>query len=245
MKKRIVILILTILALAGCKANANIAIDYNGKVKEEIKISFDNSEAVNFKNPTLYAKSYINYYKSSLDLKKYSYIINENKSDTDIIFSKSSDNVCDGIKYGLFQQNLYNSFECVEDDYYYVVKSVGEQLISKPLSQKKFNIENVALNITSPVVLEENNADKTDGNTYTWYFDENTSSDKSIYIKISKDALNQKKSETIAKAESKKKKDRIIEIAKTILVIAVVFGGIMFIILKFYAKYKNNKIEYQ
>ena len=65
--------------------------------------------------------------------------------------------------------HLYKTIKCSEDEEYFIIDSVGEQSISKPLSMKTFNAENVVINVKLPVLAEENNADIVCCNYYTYY----------------------------------------------------------------------------
>lgn len=239
MKKKIIILII-LLTLTGCTVNANVNIDYNGNLNEEIIINFKNKDAVNYNTPTEYATSFINYYDNAIRYKNYSYTISENKKDTNVIFSKKSNNICNAIKYSLFSQYLYNKIECIEDREYYTVRSIGDNLISKPLNEKKFDITEIDLNITVPGSLTENNADSVSKNTYTWFFNQNTMSSKSIYFKVSKNIMKQEKQ----KEESKIHNKKTINIWLKMFMVFISIFLLLLIGIILYKKYKNNRLEY-
>lgn len=243
MKKKILILLMLII-LSGCTVKENININADGSVSEKTNISFDNEMAVNYDTPTKYAEDFLKYYNNAIELKNYSYDVSENKSNTDVVFNRKTAKLCDGIKYGLFVDNLYSDIECSEDDYYYIIKSNSQQLLSKPMSEKKFDVERVELNIKVPIPLEENNADNVSNNTYTWFFDENTDSNKSVYLKINKTLLeNKNKVEKEQKTKEETIKKNVSNI-KIIGVIVVIFALLILIVCTLYKKYKNNKLEY-
>lgn len=243
MKKKILILLMLII-LSGCTVKENININADGSVSEKTNISFDNEMAVNYDTPTKYAEDFLKYYNNAIELKNYSYDVSENKSNTDVVFNRKTAKLCDGIKYGLFVDNLYSDIECSEDDYYYIIKSNSQQLLSKPMSEKKFDVERVELNIKVPIPLEENNADNVSNNTYTWFFDENTDSNKSVYLKINKSSLeNKNKVEKEQKTKEETIKKNVSNI-KIIGVIVVIFALLILIVYTLYKKYKNNKLEY-
>ncbi len=243
MKKKILILLMLII-LSGCTVKENININADGSVSEKTNISFDNEMAVNYDTPTKYAEDFLKYYNNAIELKNYSYDVSENKSNTDVVFNRKTAKLCDGIKYGLFVDNLYSDIECSEDDYYYIIKSNSQQLLSKPMSEKKFDVERVELNIKVPIPLEENNADNVSNNTYTWFFDENTDPNKSVYLKINKSSLeNKNKVEKEQKTKEETIKKNVSNI-KIIGVIVVIFALLILIVCTLYKKYKNNKLEY-
>ena len=91
-----------------------------------------------------------------------------------------------------------------------------------------------------PIQASEHNADSVDKNVYTWHFDKETTSDKSIYIKINKNQLK----ENEVKQE---KKNKILNGAKIIgiimlIIVLLIVGYLIFRI--FYKKYKENKLDY-
>ena len=239
MKKKI-LFILVLVILSGCSVNANININYDYTVDEKINIAFSNLAAVNYDSPKEYAKSYLDYYNPTINLKKYSYEVKEGNENSNVIFSKSTDSICDSINYSLFSQYLYDDIKCLEDEYYIEIKSSGEQLISQVQSKKVFNVEELVLNVELPVEAEENNADIVSENVYTWKYDQDTSVKKDIYLKINKSNLKSNK-ETIEKQkETKEMTEKIFLVLSIFTIIAI----LLIIILSFYKKYKNNKLEY-
>ena len=243
MKKKILILLMLII-LSGCTVKENININADGSVSEKTNISFDNEMAVNYDTPTKYAEDFLKYYNNAIELKNYSYDVSENKSNTDVVFNRKTAKLCDGIKYGLFVDNLYSDIECSEDDYYYIIKSNSQQLLSKPMSEKKFDVERVELNIKVPIPLEENNADNVSNNTYTWFFDENTDSNKSVYLKINKTLLENKNKEQKKNETKEKENKKTFSLVKVILTVLIVFLILGIISYSLYKKYKNNKLDY-
>lgn len=238
MKK--IFLLVVLIILSGCSVTADININYDSTVDENIKIAFSNSLAVNYDSPEAYAKSYLDYYNSAINYREYEYTISENSNESYVNFHKSSENICDNIRYSLFSQYLYETIECQEDDYYVVIKSSGEQLVSQPQNKKVFNVEDVTLNIKLPISAEENNADYVKDYTYIWNYDEETSAQKNIYLKINKTALEQNKLD-ILENEKQNKTNHIIQIVIGILLFMIIAISMGFVL---YKKYKNNQIEY-
>ena len=240
MKHKKIILILVIILLTGCKVNSNIEIDYNYNVKEKIDIIFSNSLAVNNSSPKRYAEDFLEYYKPVIDFKKYNFEITEEKDESYVTFSKDSKNICDNLNYNMFLPYLYKSIDCFEDDSYIILKSKGEQLISKPLSEKKFNVEEVSINIKFPIPLEENNADKVKDNTYTWNYDLNTDASKEIYLKLDKNKIIEKQQEVV----KKEKTSNVLNKVGIVSLIVVIIIIISFISYTLYKKYKSNQLDY-
>lgn len=240
MKNKILCLLVLIIFLTGCSVNADITIADDMKISENVSIAFDNSLAENYHSPGQYASDFLDYYNSAISLKNYNYKIEEGSVKTSVNFDKKSKNICDNINYSLFSQYLYKNINCIEEDGYFIVKSEGNQLISIPQSKKKFNVENVVLNVKLPISAIENNADDINGNIYTWNFDENTNSDKSIYLKISKKSLEENK----VTYEKKEQTSKTIKNVVSILVVLVILIIICIGANTLYKKYKENKLEY-
>lgn len=238
--KNKLIILLTILILTGCTAKADITINENYSVDEKVNISFDNSKTINFKSPTKYAESYLEYYNSAISYKDYEYDINEGSDFSSVDFTKSTDGICTSINNNLFSQYVYKYIKCVEDDNHILISSEGEQLISLPISQKKFDIESLVLNIKIPVIAEENNADNVNEKTYTWNFNSSSPSDKSVYLKLNKKELEEAEKNYL---KQEKIKDNL-KIGSTILIVVVILITLVCIAIKFYKKYKSNKIDY-
>ena len=112
------------------------------------------------------------------------------------------------------------------------------------MSEKKFDVERVELNIKVPIPLEENNADNVSNNTYTWFFDENTDSNKSVYLKINKTLLENKNKEQKKNETKEKENKKTFSLVKVILTVLIVFLILGIISYSLYKKYKNNKLEY-
>lgn len=238
MKK--IILLLTILILSGCTATADIKINYDYSVSENIAITFDNALASNYDSPSKYAQSYLEYYSSAINLKNYNYEIKENNETSNVTFSKKTLGICDSIKYSLFSQYLYENIKCEETKEYIIIQSEGEQLISQPLKNKKFNVEKVLLTVKLPVSAEENNADIVEDRVYKWSYDESSSVNKNIYLRIRKDVLQSNKD----LIEKQAKQEETVKKAMIVSIVLVAVGALLVISFTLYKKYKNNKLEY-
>lgn len=237
MKNKILYLLVLMIFLTGCSVTADITINDNMTITENVSIAFDNSLADNYHSPGQYASDYLDYYNSAISLKNYKYKIEESSVKSYVNFNKTSKNICDNINYSLFSQYLYKKINCISEDGYFIVKSEGEQLVSTPSSKKKFNVETVKLTMNLPVAALDNNADEVNGNSYIWYFNENSISDKSLYLKISKNALEENKS-------IKKQKEQRLDIIKKSIIILITLVGIASVLVISYKKYKENQIEY-
>lgn len=239
MKKIFLLFILII--LSGCQVTADIKINNDATVNEDINVTFDNSSAMNYASPEEYAYDFLDYYNSAINSKKYNYKFQGGNKESKVTFYKKNNNICDFIKYNLFSQFLYKNVECIEDEYYFIIKSEGNQFVSKPQNEKLFNLEYLTLNITLPVEAEEHNSDLKKNFTYTWNYNQETDYKKSIYLKVSKEELenNKKRVETSKISQQNKKMSSFKLVLVTLILILI--GSI---VLLLYKKYKNNKLEY-
>jgi len=238
--KKYLILIISILILTGCSATVNINVDDYYDTTEETIISFNNSQAVNYDGVEDYVNTYLDFYKSAIELRNYKYSLNEGKNNSSVIFTKEKEDICAYVNNNMFSVYLYNVLRCTEDNDYYVIRSEGVNSVSQPLNKKKFNIENLTINVTLPIRAYENNADFIDNNMYTWKYDLNTNENKSIYLKISKKELSENKH----RVETKDKIFNGAKITLILIVILLIVVGSTFVGIKLYRRYKQNKLEY-
>ena len=87
-------------------------------------------------------------------------------------------------------------------------------------------LDEVRVNIKTDYLVEENNADTIDGNTYTWVF--NKDSKKSINMVIDT-------TETLKEIDSRKSNN-------TMIIVSIVFVIVVILLLLFVKNKKNNKI---
>lgn len=238
--KKYLILVICALILTGCSTTVNVNVDDYYDTTEETIITFNNSQAVNYKSVKDYVDKYLNFYKSAIELRKYTYTFNEGETKSTVTFNKEKEDICTYVNNNMFSVYLYNVLKCTDNGEYYIIQSEGVNSLSLPSNKKKFNIEELTINVKLPIRADENNADFIDENMYTWKYDLNTQENKSIYLKISKKELSENKH----KVETK---DKLINGAKITVIILIILGilfGIAFIATKLYKKHEENKLEY-
>lgn len=238
---KMLIICFILLILSGCTAEANITMDYKGKVKEEVKLLIPSSRISNKEDRIdSYVQTAINNSSKLIKAGNYKYkIINDVKTNSGALLYKDHDNICDFVKNTIFSQYLYKRIDCIENDYYYEIKSVTNHISYCEECNDWPSIEKVDLKIELPISAAESNADDIKENTYIWKYDKLTSNDKSIYLKISKDSL--KKNE--AKVELEKQNAKKLKKILRIITIFSILLGLIFIFLKIYKKY-YKKSEY-
>lgn len=236
--KRILVLLI-IVALTGCSANASIIVDERGKVKEEVDVLIP-SELISNKKDRInsYINTAISSFRPVLERRGYSTSIINNPSDNSGAHVYNTfDNICEYAENTIFSQYLYKNIECTEEDEYYELKSTTEHIKYCSDCNDWPAIENVNLKITLPIKAEESNADEINGNTYIWKYDKYTDDSKTFYLKINKEKL--RKNEVKLKKQNKFK-----NIGLRIVISVVIIIFVLIIFSKLYKKYKNNNLEY-
>ena len=219
MKK--IILTILLLIICGCSANYNLVIDGN-YISEDVLITIPKSviskEDLEKQAPAKKSvyRDYISYYdrKTSDDASNYylSYSFNHaiNKYiDSSILRAcYSSRNV--SVTDNTIEIETSGNFNCIYRD-------------------DGVKIDEVLVNIKTELKVVSNNADKVDGNTYTWVFNKQNYKKKGISIKLDK-----------SKKTVKKKSNLLLSIVIIVLSIgALSAGGFLFLRDK---NIKNNNI---
>lgn len=232
MKKKIFILTLIILMMCGCSVDVNIDIS-NNKIKESNDITVLENALYTKEILRTSFRDYIPIYASDLIVdtvpdKPFSDVLYYNKNTTDLgngyIFNYSYD----------FDIDRYGDARTIKEgfrDYSYTYRN---DIISLSTDNKGLiyfdeykELDEVVINIKTNYLVLENNADRVNGNTYTWIF--NIDSKKSINIVI----------------DTSESGDKVLGIINVNTIITVgIIGGIVLIILclLLLKNKKNNKI---
>jgi hypothetical protein len=240
--KYFTILLISLLILSGCSANAHITMSHDGKVTEKINIS-DNNKSIVYGDKSIEnsIELFLEKYDTALNLGNYKSEIYTGKTNSGASIYRDYDDICKLVRGTIFSQYIYNNIECNENKYFYEIKSVGEVVKNTDRYDSWLAPENINLKITLPITAEEQNADKIDGNTYTWNYNSNTNRDKSLYLKISKASLENYNNGYLEKQQQKNNVKKIISIVLIILIIIIIaFTGIIL-----YKKYKKNNFDYE
>ena len=238
--KGLLLILFSLLIFTGCTATANINVNYDGKITETIDVVSSNSKIqYGDKSVEESIELFLKKYDTALKVGKYNTVINTGKDNSGVTISRSYDNICSFVNGTIFSQYVYQRFECVENDDYYEIKSVGSFIKRSDRYDTWLAPEDINIKISLPVAAEENNADNVTDNTYTWEYDENIT-DKDFYLKISKTALKKSEDEYNKNIERKKL------VNLTLIIFGMVVGLIILgvIIFTLYKKYKKNKLDY-
>ena len=190
MNKKIKLLVLFIVSIisTGCTANYNISVSKD-IVKEELIV---NNSGLSNETKEIYTTNAL-----PVDINKPSFLDydievkpNQVKKESginyyditskgDSIFSKSTLKFSD-YKNSRIANSFFNNLHV--NNYADMFSIYGYNGITAFASYP--NLDSVNINITTSMEVVDNNADKVDGNTYTWIFKKNNDINKTLYIEF-------------------------------------------------------------
>lgn len=232
MKKKILTLILLIFMVGGCSVEVNLDISDN-KIKESNDITVLENAIYTKEILRTSFRDYIPIYASDLIVDT---VPDQPFSDV-LYYNKNTTDLGNGYRFNYsydFDIDKYGDARTIKDGFRDYSYSYRNDIISLSTDNEGliyFNdfplLEEVTVNIKTDYLVEENNADSVNGNTYTWVF--NKDSKKSIDIVI----------------DTSKSGDRVLGIVNvsTVITIGVVIGIVLIIlVLLLIRNRKNNKI---
>lgn len=232
MKKKILTLILLIFMVSGCSVEVNLDISDN-KIKESNDITVLENAIYTKEILRTSFRDYIPIYASDLIVDT---VPDQPFSDV-LYYNKNTTDLGNGYRFNYsydFDIDKYGDARTIKDGFRDYSYSYRNDIISLSTDNEGliyFNdfplLEEVTVNIKTDYLVEENNADSVNGNTYTWVF--NKDSKKSIDIVI----------------DTSKSGDRVLGIVNvsTVITICVVIGIVLIIlVLLLIRNRKNNKI---
>ena len=232
MKKKILTLILLIFMVSGCSVEVNLDISDN-KIKESNDITVLENAIYTKEILRTSFRDYIPIYASDLIVDT---VPDQPFSDV-LYYNKNTTDLGNGYRFNYsydFDIDKYGDARTIKDGFRDYSYSYRNDIISLSTDNEGliyFNdyplLEEVTVNIKTDYLVEENNADSVNGNTYTWVF--NKDSKKSIDIVI----------------DTSKSGDRVLGIVNvsTVITIGVVIGIVLVIlVILLIRNKKNNKI---
>ena len=231
MKKKILTLILLIFMVSGCSVEVNLDISDN-KIKESNDITVLENAIYTKEILRTSFRDYIPIYASDLIVDT---VPDQPFSDV-LYYNKNTTDLGNGYRFNYsydFDIDKYGDARTIKDGFRDYSYSYRNDIISLSTDNEGliyFNdyplLEEVTVNIKTDYLVEENNADSVNGNTYTWVF--NKDSKKSIDIVI----------------DTSKSGDRVLGIVNvsTVITIGVVIGIVLVILVLLLIKNKKNNI---
>lgn len=240
-KSRFIIIILAMLFLSGCTVRSNVEVNYDGTVKENVKVLENNAifKSNKYSQKQLIESS-INNYKTALDYRKYTYEAEQGEKLSGLNATKTHDNICSYFQDTIFNQYVYKHVKCMEDDYYYTIQNDTNYIPYCSNCSDWPSLDDVVLSIKLPVLATENNADEVNDSTYIWKYNKYSPENKTFHLKISKSALK----EYEEKYNKEQRMKSIIRYSIIIVSIIVVFIILYLIGKKLYKKNQENKLDY-
>ena len=232
MKKKILTLILLIFMVSGCSVEVNLDISDN-KIKESNDITVLENAIYTKEILRTSFRDYIPIYASDLIVDT---VPDQPFSDV-LYYNKNTTDLGNGYRFNYsydFDIDKYGDARTIKDGFRDYSYSYRNDIISLSTDNEGLIyfdeyplLEEVTVNIKTDYLVEENNADSVNGNTYTWVF--NKDSKKSIDIVI----------------DTSKSGDRVLGIVNvsTVITIGVVIGIVLVIlVILLIRNKKNNKI---
>ena len=232
MKKKILVLILLIFMISGCSVEVNVSIS-DMKIKESNDITvFENAIYTKEILRTSF-RDYIPIYAEDLIVDT----IPDQPFSGTLYYNKNTTDLENGYRFNYsydFDIDKYGDARTIKEgfrDYSYTYRNDIISLSTDDEGLIYFDeyplLEEVTINIKTDYLVEENNADKVNDNTYTWVFSKD--SRKSIKLVV----------------DTSKSGDRVLGIlnVSTVFTIGIVIGIVLVIlILLVIRNRKNNKI---
>ncbi len=232
MKKKILILILLIFMISGCSVEVNVDISDN-KIKESNDITIYQNAIYTKDILRTSFRNYIPIYASDLIVDT---VPDQPFSDV-LYYNKNTTDLGNGYRFNYsydFDIDKYGSARTIKEGFRDYSYSYRNDIISLSTDNEGLIyfdeyplLEEVTINIKTDYLVEENNADKVNGNTYTWVF--NKESKKSIKIVV----------------DTSKSGARVLGIVDTSTVITlgvVILIILIILVLLLIRNRKNNKI---
>lgn len=239
--KKIIILLLLIIMLSGCKINSNVELKKDGKVIENVTIITNIKNDASSKEELLsYINSELENYQSLIKYGNYKYEIIDNKNDIGVEFFKTYDSICSYFQNTIFNQYEYKHIKCSDEDDYIIIENDTPHNTTCEDCLDNFDLGDIEISFKLPVEAYDNDADIQKENTYIWKFDKNTSESKTFKFKISKRDLESVKENYEAEQKLQKK----ISFAKITIIVLIALGLLFFIVCILYKKYRDNKLKY-
>lgn len=184
MKKsiKLIILIFVIFVTSGCDVEYNLDVD-SDIMKEKITFFLDNSSDNKNLINNLSSRKQEAYYDIDTNNSKYYEVTKDLKGDDNKLLLKYNYDYKDTTlqNSNAIGECFYNKSVIKDDKYITLNTSKGLTCIFRDGNRQ---IDNLTVNIKTQFSVEENNADKVSGDTYTWNINGKNYNNKSIYMKI-------------------------------------------------------------
>lgn len=191
MKKKILFVILMLILVSGCKAKYTVKINKDGSVEETL-VATETPEYYDNYSHTSVGKviSYvIDPYIDLLNNKKYTVNTSVNvNSDSGATVKKKYSDFKDYIGNSIVYSQFTDKIE-YEEKGDKVSISLKGKFSSSDQNQAYVPVKEGSITIVVPYKVIDNNADKVEGNSYTWLFENNKGEEREIRISYTKSKI--------------------------------------------------------
>ena len=230
MKKKILLIVVSLLLLSGCTVNYNLKVDKDFKVKEELNLSVEKDKfEIGYDKPEDGVKDIFDNINTTLTYKLYDYNTSRKSKKINTVFSKEYVSVED-YSNSEFLKNVNGKAERYDYTKNGKTNKVFQVMINYDffdfINTKKYSsiaMDEFKLNITFPYKVIESNADSVKGNVLTWNLKELRTA-RSFYIEYDENI------------EVKEKNNKVL----IIIACAILIVSVFLIIIFFRKKTKNN-----
>lgn len=180
--KKLILIICLVFLMTGCDVTYNLTIDED-TFDEKVNMSFSKQD-VDYNHLTIYLEDKIPAFftKDESERKFYNVDIVDNGNFYDLVYSYKHN--FETIRKSYFASNCYQKMSITSNDEEIVISS-GDG-IACFIGDDGLRADSMTINLTTELKVLDNNADKINGNTYTWIVNENNYLDKSVYFRLQK-----------------------------------------------------------
>lgn len=219
--KKIILIIVLAFTLTGCSVTYNLELNQN-VINDFIEISGNKDKYIEYGTDDSKVE-YISDVLYRINGVGNNYFQEKSLVDNNIIYKFSgSMNYLEKEYMSPFSNWCYEAVSMFPEDNIISIMTTDKFLCYDLYSE----LENVEVNVISKYKVLENNADKVEGNKYTWYIDRNNKDNKPILIKIEKNSNINK---------GKQEESKIVVYLKYILELTIIIVA-MVVIIKFIKK---------
>ena len=179
--KKILLLFICVFLITGCDVNYSVTINEDETFDEKITMSFvkTTSDGNNLKiaednkTPISVSPNENKFYNSEIIDKGNTY---------DMVYSYKHD--INSVKQAYFIANCYPKLNITNSDEEIMINTGNG--FACFIGDDGLRADSMTINLTTELKVLDNNADKINGNTYTWIVNENNYLDKSVYFRLQK-----------------------------------------------------------
>lgn len=220
--KKILLLFICVFLITGCDVNYSVTINEDETFDEKITMSFvkTTSDGNNLKiaednkTPISVSPNENKFYNSEIIDKGNTY---------DMVYSYKHD--INSVKQAYFIANCYPKLNITNSDEEIMINTGNG--FACFIGDDGLRADSMTINLTTELKVLDNNADKINGNTYTWIVNENNYLDKSVYFRLQK-----KPNLDVDKNNA--------SYLMAIVVLSIVIVGFLIYLFVRYKKNKNN-----